>query len=416
MSTSLPNIAIVGGGPGGLTLALLLHRAGVPATVYELRERPTEDELALPSGSLDLHEESGLKAIRACGLYEEFLTRTNDCSESMKIIDGSGTTLHFDDGGNERPEISRHQLLSLLLSGITTDMIKWGHKIHGVEKISEGKTKLDFGPNGSQIFDVVVGADGSWSRVRSLLSPAKPEYTGIQNLTLTLVDIPNRHPELAEFCGDGTVSVLEHRNGVMGQRGVGQSERLYIMISSEHEDFATREKIHEMDADSLYTYLTSNANLFGQFGDLPKKLIRTACDESTDALNRGASSRYDLRPLYRLPIGHSWDRVPGITIIGDAAHLMTPYAGEGVNLAMADALDIAEATIAAWKANSTDVSEFQKAFSPLLKNAEQQVQSRAEEKAEESENNKKVLFGDRGAVEFTSLIARMMAEHGGRNE
>ncbi len=219
MSPSQPKVAIVGGGPGGLTLALVLHQHGVPATVYELRQRPTEEELNLPSGSLDLHEESGLKAIHACGLSDAFAASTSDCSETWKIINAAGVALYTEEGGRNRPEIARHQLMRLLLSKLPDDKIKWGSKITSAERVGDGKTRLDFGDH-AEVFDVVVGADGSWSRIRPLVSDAKPEYTGLQNLTLTISELPERYPELAQFCGDGTMCVLEDGNGIiMGQRG-----------------------------------------------------------------------------------------------------------------------------------------------------------------------------------------------------
>jgi 2-polyprenyl-6-methoxyphenol hydroxylase-like FAD-dependent oxidoreductase len=47
-----------------------------------------------------------------------------------------------------------------------------------------------------------------------------------------------------------------------------------------------------------------------------------------------------LRPQYCMPLDQTWEALPNLTILGDAAHLMPPYAGEGVNMAMLDALEL----------------------------------------------------------------------------
>ncbi|KAJ8608413.1 hypothetical protein MRB53_039665 [Persea americana] len=84
-----PRIAIIGAGPAGLILALLLHnhKPSIPFTVFELRQRPTDIELAKPSGMLDLHDESGQAAIKDCGLWDEFLKLTGECAEAQRVAD-----------------------------------------------------------------------------------------------------------------------------------------------------------------------------------------------------------------------------------------------------------------------------------------------------------------------------------------
>lgn len=84
-----PRIAVVGGGPGGLILGVL-HKRSVPFTIFELRPKPTEQELAMPSGMLDLHAGSGLDAIEGSGLYDNFIPLTGDCVEAMWLSDRNG--------------------------------------------------------------------------------------------------------------------------------------------------------------------------------------------------------------------------------------------------------------------------------------------------------------------------------------
>ncbi|KAF4628630.1 hypothetical protein G7Y89_g9522 [Cudoniella acicularis] len=167
-------IAIIGGGPAGLTLGLLLHKRGIPFTIFELRQRPTDEELTEPAGSLDLHEESGLAAIRECGLFDEFIALTGDCTEASRISDKDGNILFTDDGElSNRPEISRHKIINLLFSHLPASTIKWDHKlICATSSTASGhiEIELDFGEKGRQTFDLVISADGAWSRVRPLLT------------------------------------------------------------------------------------------------------------------------------------------------------------------------------------------------------------------------------------------------------
>lgn len=405
MSTSQPRIAINGGGPAGLTVGLLLHKRGIPFAIFELHQKPTDEELAKPSGMLDLHEESGIAAIKECGLFDEFLKLIGECTEAQKVSDKDGNILYTDEGEmSERPEISRHALAKLLISHLPADQIKWGHKlISATSSTASGHTEieLDFGTHGKQTFDLVIGADGAWSKVRNLLTDVKPHYAGTQNITLTVREVTKKYPHLAELVGLGSFSALGNRHGVMSQRGPQDSARIYIFLTTEDEHFAATAGLAGQTAAAAKEQVLGDAALLSTWGPAIKELVAVACNEEA-ADNPGAA--VDIRPLYMLPVGNAWEHRTGATIIGDAAHLMCPWAGEGVNLAMWDSLLLAHAIIKAHETAGKDAASFQSALDPLMKEFEVDLVARAKEKAEESLSNGQMLFGEDGAKAFAKFF------------
>ncbi|KAF2423819.1 putative salicylate hydroxylase [Tothia fuscella] len=396
---SPPRIAIVGAGPAGLTL--------------ELRSKPTPADLAQPIGVLDLHEESGLAAIRELDLYDEFLPLTGDCAEVMRLADKDGNILSADDleeHGERRPEISRNALYELLMGKLPEGNVKWDRKLLSATNSTnaDGSTEisLDFGTHGKETFDLVIGADGAWSKVRKLLTDVNPLYQGTQIITLTIRDIPKKHPHLVELIGPGSFAALENRNGIAAQRGGFDSARLYVYVSTPDSEFAKTSGFGAMTAVEAKSKLLNDDALFGTYGPVIKELLSIACDEET-AGNPGA--QLDIRAVYGFPIGHTWEHKQGATLIGDAAHLMPP-SGERVNIGMRDAVMLSKTIKKAYETLTSSAAALQKGLDALMVKFEEEMASRSTKAAKEADELNETMFGgDHGAVALADMFKAMMA-------
>lgn len=412
MSSSPLRIAIVGGGPAGLTLGVLLHKRGIPFTIFELRQKPTDEELSKPSGSLDLHDATGIAALRECGLYDEFALLTGDCSESQVIAHKNGKVIYKDEGEHSnRPEISRHKLSNLLLSHLPASAIKWEHKLLSAQSSPpHPEVELDFGENGKHTFDLVVGADGAWSRVRKLLTEEGPNYAGVQNITLNITQLTSKYPHLANFVGSGSFFAFAEGNGVISQRSGDDSTRIYVMFSSPDEGFAAAKGLTgRTPAQAKDRLIVGDDALLRGWGEPLLELVAAACDDDTSR-----ADALDIKPLYQLPIGHNWPHVPGATLIGDAAHLMCPWAGEGVNLAMRDALQLSQAIAQALEAAGSDPVAARRALDPLVQQFETKMVAAAKVTAEETAQNGEMMIGSAdGSTVMADFFTRVISQLGG---
>ena len=323
MNTS---ITIVGAGLGGLILARVLHIHGVPVTIYEAEASPTA---RTQGGMLDIHEQNGQLALRAAELYDEFLGIVHHGGQQTRIMDRTGRLLMDvpDDGTAGRPEVPRGELRRILLESLPSDTVHWGHKLQSIEAVAHGRHVLTFVNGRSATADLLVGADGAWSKVRPLLSLTPPVYTGLTYVETFLHDSDTRHHASAVAVGGGSLLALSPGKGIVAHREPKEVVHTYVALRKSAEWF---------DSIDFSDRAVAVARIAEEFGEWAPEL---------QALITGSDIDPVRRPIYSLPIEHKWPRIPGVTLLGDAAHLMAPT-GEGANLAMYDGSELARFLLA----------------------------------------------------------------------
>jgi len=319
-------VTIIGAGLGGLVLARVLQVHGIEATVYEADSSP---DARRQGGLLDIHPWNGQQALEAAGLTEGFRKLILVGRESYRVMDRAGTVLLDlpDEGTGERPEVPRGELRQLLLDSLPCDTVRWGHKVTGVTALGDSCHEVSFANGTTAVANLLVGADGAWSRVRPLLSGATPAYVGVCSVETFLFDGDTRHPASAEAVGGGSLFALAPGRGLLAHREGGGTLHTYAQLKKPQGWLA------DLDTTDAATLA---ARVAGEFDGWAPELTALVTDSDTPPV---------LRPIFTLPAGHRWDRVPGVTLIGDAAHLRAPN-GEGANLAMLDGAELGHALAA----------------------------------------------------------------------
>ncbi|BDM72082.1 FAD-dependent oxidoreductase [Streptomyces nigrescens] len=309
-------IAIVGAGLGGLALARVLHVNGMDSVVYE---RESSRGARGQGGMLDIHSGTGQRALREAGLIDRFHAIARGEGQDMRLLEPDGTLLLQedtpDDAPLERPEVDRADLRDLLLDSLPEGVVRWGHAF-----TSADNGLLHFADGGSAAYDLLVGADGAQSRVRALLTDARPAHIGQNVVEVGIPDIDRTHPDLAAMVGRGTYWVLGNGISLAAQRNGDGRVRIGLSFHNTAEDWFATSGIPFDDPAAARARLI---DLLPGWDARFTALI-AACDDTVVP-----------RSISTLPVGLTWPSTPDVTLLGDAAHLMPPV-GEGANMALLD--------------------------------------------------------------------------------
>ena len=307
-------IAIVGAGLGGLALARVLHVNGIDAVVYE---RESSRGARGQGGMLDIH--SGQRALREAGLIDQFYAIARGEGQDMRLLEPDGTLLLQEDTPEgaplDRPEVDRADLRDLLLDSLPEHAVRWGHAFESADN-----GVLHFANGSSATYDLLVGADGAGSRVRALVTDARPAHIGQNVVELGIPDIDRTHPDLAAMVGRGNYWVLGNGKSLAAQRNGDGRVRIGLSFYNTAEDWFATSGIPFDDPAAARARLID---------------MLTGWDSRFTALIAACDDTVVPRSITTLPVGLTWPSTPDVTLLGDAAHLMPPV-GEGANMALLD--------------------------------------------------------------------------------
>ena len=321
----VPPIAILGAGPSGLALGRLLELANIPYIIFE--RDISDNEITSRAGTLDIRADSGQLALREAGLLDQFKNIARRDAHTI-VADGQGKvyirTGESGDVNEDKPEIDRKDLRALLLNSIPATKVRWGLKVQRVQRDADGTMSVHFTDGSSESgFRLVVGADGAWSKARNLVSrasdawvratdsekvtSAKPQYSGVHFLTTTISPKNPFHPTVVSLVGQGNYIAFGGGNQIVALK-LGDGS-YYIGVGLRlPEDWCSEHAAALRDPPALRQLLLND-----YFANWPQ--LHTDLFEHSD-------EQFFAWPLYGMPTESlSWRTVPGVTLIGDAAHV-----------------------------------------------------------------------------------------------
>jgi len=318
-----PEIAILGGGIGGLAAAAFLHRAGLPCTIYEQAAQLTE----IGAGVVVAPNVARLlRRLGLLGVFAERAVRLEVGWEFRRWQDGA--VLSAEDLAARCAELygehtytaHRADLLDVLRSAVPPDRIQLGRR--AVEASLGGRPALRFSDGQVIEPDVLIGADGIHSLVRASLTEATPPvYSGLCAFRglVPAQDAPGFARRSAQVLWLGPGHHLVHYP-ISGGRLVN------LVAFAPAGDYTVES----------WTAKATVGEFLAEFDGWDPRLVRLI--RAAGKLGRWAL--LDRAPLKRWGLGP-------VTLLGDAAHPMFPFFGQGAAQAIEDAASLAQCLAAA---------------------------------------------------------------------
>ncbi|MES2268742.1 MAG: FAD-dependent monooxygenase [Bacteroidota bacterium] len=324
-------IAIIGGGPGGLTLARLLQLKGANVKVYE---RDLNKDARIAGSPLDMHEGSGMAAISEAGLMKELKNNFSPGADKKVITDEKAKILFSDhdtglnediENGSFNPEIDRVRLRKIFLDSLQPATVNWDSHFMSMET-QNGGWLLHFKNGTSAHADLVIAADGANSKIRPYITNTKSFYVGITMVEFNVPNAKKSAPNIYKLLQGGKIMAFAYQKCILGgQKGNG--ELGFYASFKPGENWATESGIDFTNKAQLLQWFK---NEYTDWSDIWYEVIENTTHPVIP------------RPIYCMPLNQTWNTKPNVTMLGDAAHVMPPFAGEGANMAMLDALILSE--------------------------------------------------------------------------
>ena len=212
-----------------------------------------------------------------------------------------------------------------MLESLQTGTVVWDSHFVSMERQNAGW--ILYFRNGSSVYaDIVIAADGANSKIRPYITDIKAVYSGVTLIEVNVNDAEKATPRIYSLLNGGKIMAFgSSKNLFIGLKGNG--DLTFYASFKAGENWMVNNGLDYADKTQLLAWFKKK---YSGWSSIWYELIENAAMPVVR------------RPIYCVPLDQTWEALPNLTMLGDAAHVMPPFAGEGANMAMLDALELSE--------------------------------------------------------------------------